>query len=251
MSGLVVAALAAVAFVAFATEAALGFAGTVLAVSLGAQLVPLDLLLPAFVPINLVLSLAIVLIDRRRIAWRHLALELAPPVALGAGLGLALFRLPARLHLQLGFALFVVGLALLELVRMREKGEAAAPSPWAARVLLCAGGLAHGLFGSGGPMIVYVLRRRLEDKAAFRATLAVVWLTLNSLLCANYAAMGLYAGELGAAMLAMAAVVGPAFAAGNRLHRRIEPELFHRVVVVVLLGAGAILAIRTGLALAA
>lgn len=249
MSGLVVAALAAVAFAAFVTEAALGFAGTVLAVSLGAQLVSLDRLLPAFVPINLVLSLWIAVGDRRRIAWRHLALELAPPLALGAAVGLALFRLPGRLHLQLGFALFVVALAALELWRLGA--GAAPPSRRAGRALLVAGGLAHGLFGSGGPMIVYVLRRRLEDKAVFRATLAVVWLSLNALLVANYAAMDLYGRELALPMAAMAAVVGPAFLAGDRLHRRIDPALFHRVVVAVLLGAGAILAIRTAALLAA
>lgn len=249
MSGLVLAALAAISFAAFATEAALGFAGTVLAVSLGAQVVPLDLLLPAFIPINLALSLSVALVDRTRIGWRQLAVELAPPVAIGAAIGLALFRLPARLHLQLAFGLFVVALAALELVRMRR--PASSPSRWAGRALLLAGGLAHGLFGAGGPLIVYVLRQRLTDKAAFRATLAIVWLTLNSLLCASYAAMDLYRSEVGTAMVAMAVVVAPAFIAGNRLHRAIEPALFHRVVVLLLLGAGALLAVRTGLALAA
>ena len=250
MSAVVVAALGAIAFAAFATEAALGFAGTVLAVSLGAQLVPLDVLLPAFVPINLALSLAIALRDRRRIAWRHLAVELAPPVAVGAIAGLALFRLPARLQLQLAFGLFVVGLAVVELWRLRGGAEAA-PSRWRGRALLATGGLAHGLFGAGGPMVVYVLRRRLTDKAAFRATLAVVWLSLNALLVANYAAMDLYSGALATPMAVMAAAVAPAFLVGDRLHRRIEPARFHRVVVVVLLGAGAVLAIRTGLELAA
>ncbi len=63
--------------------------------------------------------------------------------------------------------------------------------------------------------------------------------------------MDLYGRELAAPMIAMAVAVGPAFALGNRLHRRIDPALFHRVVVVVLLGAGAILVIRTAIALAA
>ncbi len=249
MSAALLMALAVIAFAAFATEAALGFAGTVLAVSLAAQLVPLDLLLPAFVPINLALSLSIAVGDRERIARRFLLVELAPPVALGAAIGLALFRLPWRLHLQLAFGLLVVSLAALELMRMRR--PAAMPSRWAGRALLCAGGLAHGLFGAGGPMIVYVLRQRLVDKAAFRATLAVVWLTLNALLVANYAAMHLYRSELAAPMIAMAAVVGPALVAGNRLHRAIEPALFHRVVVALLLAAGALLAVRTAIALAA
>ncbi len=250
MSVLVVAGLAAIAFAAFATEAALGFAGTVLAVSLGAQLVPLDLLLPAFVPINLALSLSIAVVDRSRIAWRHLAIELAPPVAAGAAIGLALFRLPGRLQLQLAFGLFVVALAAAELVRMRRPA-APPPARLTGRALLVAGGLAHGLFGAGGPMIVYVLRQWLADKATFRATLAIVWFSLNALLVANYAAMDLYRRELATPMLAMAAVVAPGFLLGNRLHRAIDPALFHRVVVLLLLCAGAFLAARTALALAA
>lgn len=250
MSWLVIGGLAAIAFVAFATEAALGFAGTVLAVSLGAQLVPLDVLLPAFVPINLLLSLSIALVDWRQVEWRQLALELAPPVAIGAAAGLALFRMPARLPLQLAFAVFVVALAAIDLVRLRGDAEAV-PGRWTRRLLLVLGGLAHGLFGAGGPMMVYVLRRRLGSKAAFRATLAVVWLVLNGLLVANYAAMDLYQVDLVPAMVAMVAVLGPAFVAGDRLHRRIDRDLFHRVVVVVLLGAGAVLAVRTALALAA
>ena len=248
MTGLVIGGLAAIAFVAFATEAALGFAGTVLTMSLGAQLVPLDVLLPIFVPINLLLSLSIALVDWRQVEWRALLLELCPPVALGAAAGLALFRMPARLHLQLAFGIFVFLLAALDLLRMRGDAEAV-PRRWTRRVLLVAGGMAHGLFGAGGPMFVYVLRRRFDGKAAFRATLAVVWLVLNGLLVANYAMMDLYSLDLAPAMVAMVTVLGPAFYIGDRLHRRVDPDVFHRIVVVVLLGAGAVLAVRTGIAL--
>ena len=59
-------ALFAIALVAFAVEGTLGFGSTVIAVSIGAQLVPLDELLPAFVPLNIVLSLSLL---RRPIAW--------------------------------------------------------------------------------------------------------------------------------------------------------------------------------------
>jgi hypothetical protein len=63
--------------------------------------------------------------------------------------------------------------------------------------------------------------------------------------------MHLYRRELAAPIIAMAAVVAPAFFAGNRIHRAIEPALFHRVVVLLLLVAGALLAVRTAIALAA
>ena len=105
-----------------------------------------------------------------------LAVEVAPAVGVGAAIGLALFHLPAKHVLALAFGVFVVGLATLQLAR---PGGEAARAPVAARLLLGLGGVAHGLFGTGGPMIVYVVRRRLADKRAFRATLAVLWFVLN------------------------------------------------------------------------
>ena len=62
---------------AFATEGAIGFGGTVLAASIGAQLVPLEVLLPAFVPLNLVLSSWLFTRGWRVVAWRTLAVEVA------------------------------------------------------------------------------------------------------------------------------------------------------------------------------
>src|SRR6187549_3790329 len=106
------AVLGAIALIAFTTEGAIGFGGTVIAASLGAQLVALDELLPAFVPVNMALSLWLLATGSRAIAWRMLALEIAPAVALGAAAGLALFHLPAKAALALAFGAFVAGLAI-------------------------------------------------------------------------------------------------------------------------------------------
>jgi uncharacterized protein len=239
-------ALAAVALIAFATEGAIGFGGTVLAASLGAQLVPLDVLLPAFVPLNLVMSSWLFVRGARTVAWRMLA-EVAPPVAAGAAVGLALFHLPGKTWLILAFSAFVIGLAVLELARPAAKELGRAPRFG----LLGLGGIAHGLFGTGGPLIVYVVRRRLGDKLAFRSTLAVVWLVLNVALLANFASAGLYVAPVGETLVAVAIVIVPGLALGDRIHHRLDAARFERAVWVVLLGAGLALAIRSALALAA
>ena len=236
--------LALIALGAFATEAAIGFGATVLTVSLGAHLLPLDELLPAFVPVNMALSSWLLLRNRRLVEWRRLAVELAPPVALGTAGGIALFHLPHRLALQLAFAIFVVLLAALELGRL-ARAASPTPSRRAATALYGLGGLAHGLFGSGGPMIVYVLRRSLADKGAFRATLSVVWLVLNTALLVNFASMGLFTRTTATASACFAAAVLPGLFIGQRLHGALDARTFHRVVLVVLLGAGTLLAVRT------
>jgi hypothetical protein len=253
MSAVLCAAVFAVALAAFVTEGAIGFGGTVIVACIGAQLVPLDVLLPAFVPINIALSAWLVARGARRIAWRMLVRDVAPPVAAGAVCGLVLFRVVeaagarASSALALVFGLFVVALAALQL-----GARGAARLSRARRLgLLAAGGVAHGMFGTGGPMIVYVVRRALPDAGAFRATLAVLWLALNAALLASFASAGLYAArpalETGV-VLAVALV--PGLALGERVHRALDPARFERAVWILLLVAGAALVVRSAYALA-
>ncbi len=234
--------LGVIALAAFATEGAIGFGGTVLAASLGAQLVPLELLLPAFVPLNMLLSGWLVGRGLRTVAWRLLAVEVAPAVGIGAAIGLALFHLPAKDVFAFGFGAFVVGLACLQLAR-----PAGGPLPRAMHyVLLGLGGVVHGLFGTGGPMIVYVLRRRLPDKTAFRSTLAVLWFVLNIALLANYASADLYHEGTFRTFAVIALTIAPGLYIGERVHRKLDAARFERVVWLVLLFAGLALAIRYG-----
>jgi hypothetical protein len=235
--------IALIALTAFGTEGAIGFGGTVIAACLGAQLIPLDELLPAFVPLNLAMSAWLLITGRDAIAWRILLRTIAIPVAIGAAIGLALFHVPAKTLLAAIFGGFVALLATVQLFR-----PASRPLPllWQ-RVFLVAGGVAHGLFGTGGPMIVYVTRRELADKRAFRATLAVLWFVLNIALLVNFLSLGLYTrhtAELGGAIgLALL----PGLWLGQRLHDALDGARFERVVWTLLLVAGLALAIRSAL----
>lgn len=238
-------ALGIIALVAFCTEGAIGFGATVIAASVGAQLVPLDELLPAFVPVNMALSAYLLLAGVRAIAWRLLVVEIGPAVAIGAAVGLALFHLPAKGVLALAFGVFVSGLAILQLVRPATRPLARA---WR-YLMLGIGGLAHGLFGTGGPMIVYVARRRVEDKRVFRATLAALWLTLNCALLVNFWSADLYTRATLDKGLAIGLAVLPGLWIGERIHRALDAARFERVVWILLLVAGAALAVRSALAL--
>jgi hypothetical protein len=237
--------IAGVALAAFATEGAIGFGGTVLAASLGAQLVPLDVLLPAFVILNLVLSSWLLGRGRDAIAWRVLGRDVAPPVAAGAAVGLALFHLPGQAWLILAFSAFVIGLAIFQLAKPAEGSLSRAPRI----ALLVIGGIAHGLFGTGGPMIVYVVRRSLPDKRAFRATLAVLWLVLNIALVINFASAGLYVAPVDHVVIALAITILPGLVLGDFIHHKLDAQRFERVVWLLLLAAGLALAIRTALSL--
>jgi len=230
-----------IALAAFATEGAIGFGGTVLAASIGAQAVALDTLLPAFVPLNMVLSTWLLLRGLRSVAWRMLAVEVAPSVGVGAAIGLALFHVPAKTALALAFGVFVAGLSAFRLLRPDDR-----PLSRPLRLgLLVLGGIAHGLFATGCPMIVYVVRRRLSDNAAFRSTLAVLGLALNAAVLINYATAGAYVREVGDIGIVLAITMVPGLFLGERVHRKLDAAKFERVVWVVLLLAGIALGLRS------
>lgn len=237
--------LGCIALIAFVTEGAIGFGGTVIAASIGAQLLPLEELLPAFVPVNMALSAWLLASGAGAVQWRFLLREIAPAVVVGAAAGLMLFHLPEKAALAFGFGVFVTGLAALQLIRPATRDL---PPTWRYG-LLGLGGIAHGLFGTGGPMIVYVTRRRIDDKRAFRATLALLWLSLNTALLVNFASLGLYTRDTFETGAAIALAVVPGLVIGERIHRALDPARFERVVWVLLLVAGAALALRNALAL--
>jgi uncharacterized membrane protein YfcA len=237
--------LALIAAVAFTAEGAIGFGATVITVSLGAQLVPLDVLLPAWVPLNLAMSTFLVLRNRQHIAWRFLLVDIVPIVAAGTAVGILLFHLPNKTLFAAILGAFVAALALLQLLRPATRPLARA---WQ-YVFLAIGGVAHGLFGSGGPMIVYVARRRLPDAAAFRATLCLLWFVLNIALVVNYSALGLFTETTGTYSLVIAALLVPGVFLGNKLHYALSPTTFERCVWIGLFVAGLALAVRSALAL--
>ena len=239
--------LIAIVTVAFATETAIGFGATLIAVSLGSLLTPIDELLHAIVPLNVALSAAVTLRARGHIDGRLLLKQVLPAMAIGLPFGVFAFaRLPIRTS-KTALGVFVLGLAALEIVKMvrarEEREEKPLPRPLAI-ALLVLGGVVHGAFATGGPPVVYVCGRLVKDKRVFRATLSSLWLVLGVVLLAVYA----HGGHLGAASFRLSATLAPGLVlgliSGEIAHGRIPERAFRATVFVMLAAVGATLAIR-------
>lgn len=238
-------AIAAVVAIAFCAESMTGFGGTVITVTLGAQFLPLDRLLPLYVPVNCALSAWIAWRDRRFIAASLLGRRILPSMAAGMAVGLAIYRgAPPGPALLLAYAALVAALAVWELARRAPVDGDPAPPLSAQLAALIAGGVIHGLYGSGGPLVVWASSRELRDKSALRATLAVLWLGLGAALIVQYASLG----QLGPRSLVGSAALVPVLVAaswvGQRLHDRVAPRAFRRLVHALLLAGALSLAIR-------
>ncbi len=233
---------------AFTVEATRGFGATVVAVTAVAPWWSIPAFLPAFVSLNLGLSGYLLVRYSRHVRWRWLGAVLLPPMLAGLPLGWWLGGVLSNIWLRRLFGAFAASLAALELGalwrahRAREPGSEDLPRPALPRArrvaLLLAGGLVHGLFATGGPMAVYVAARDVRQPGAFRATLAVLWFSLNAVLVAAFAARS----QLGLAHAALAGAMLPGLAlgiaTGEWLHRRVPRHHFAAAVYALLLGAG-------------
>ena len=235
-------------FLAFLTEAAVGFGATILTVTLASHLIPLKVLLPAFVPLNMLLSLWVVVSHHEQIDRARLTRRILPAVAVGMLLGMGAYRLGSPEGLLLAFGAFVLVLSSVELVRaLRTERPPERMPAWRSMLMLGAGGLIHGMFGSGGPLIVYVAGRQLHDKGRFRATLAALWLILNAVLLVSY----LLSDELNTQTLTTSAMMLPmlglGIVVGERAHKLLPQRAFRVTVWLVLLIAALIRVARSAM----
>jgi uncharacterized membrane protein YfcA len=108
----------------------------------------------------------------------------------------------------------------------------------AERAAVLGAGVVHGLFSSGGPLLVWALGRSPIEKSAFRATLSAVWVVMASTLTLAYAWNGRVGRSSLAASAALLPVLAVSLAAGEWLHRRLDGERFRALVYSLLLVAG-------------
>jgi uncharacterized membrane protein YfcA len=114
---------------------------------------------------------------------------------------------------------------------------------------LAAGGLSGALRAatsmSGPPVVLYALSRFGDDVERFRANVLGVLLPGSLVTIAGVAVAGLIDGEI----LLACAVAAPTMIAGTilggQLRRSVQPALFRRAVLSVLIGATAVILVTT------
>jgi uncharacterized protein len=227
-------------------ETVAGFGSTMLTVLLAAYLYPVQRVLPVFIPVNVLLSLYILGRHRDGIDWRLLVRRILPWMIAGLPLGLWAFSVGDHRLFKLAFALFVVASSAWQLAGCLWRGAAAptAPSAGWGSALLFVGGVVHGMYGTGGPMAVYVAASEIATKRRFRSTLSALWLALNTVLLSAYASAGFVTRATVHESLILVASLLVGIPLGEWLHRRIDDRTFRIMVYTILMGAGAALAAR-------
>jgi uncharacterized protein len=226
-------------FFAYGTLALAGFGSTVLILSAASVFMPVKELMAPIIVLNVATIIGLVVTHPRELDFPLIKSIVFPRFLIMFPIGFAIYQAFSPDFLRLLLALLVIGMAVhsLYLAGLRPEVERGKASVF----WLYLAGLVHGLFVSGGPFLVYYTSRLNLSKEKFRISLLFIWLALDFVLLAGYAAFGqiTVAHLLLAAKLLPAALVG--LVIGDRLQHRIPQARFLLFIDGLLLLLGVVL----------
>ncbi len=262
------AAFLLVIFLSNVIQGITGFAGTILAMPPGLMLVGYDVARPVLNALGLLSGIYVFAGNREKVCWAELK-RIAAVMSAGIAAGLlAKGYFAGResiLYPPLG--IFVLLLAIQGLAGLwkagRQGGPAASGSVLNSRKqgeegtgerpdrkvpgkgsnilswgLLGLAGFVHGIFVSGGPLLIGYLTKRLDDKKAFRATISTVWILLNSIILIDDIRTGLWGSELIKLQLISIPFFLGGMALGGKLVRRMSQNAFMIMTYILLMISG-------------
>lgn len=228
-----------VVVLAFTVQTAIGFASTLICVTLGAHLLPIPEIVLLMVPLSLVQNVYILARHHGGVRWRLLRTRVLPAMITGAAIGYLGVRSYAGDWMRLVFAALVCVLSARELWRLHRTAHDERPlAAWISALVIFVGGVIHGVYATGGPPLAYALGRENLPKHELRSTLSVIWIVMNGALTATLALDHRYDAS---SVPRLAVVVGTlpiAVVLGEVVHRRVDELRFKKALYALLLAAG-------------
>ena len=214
-----------------------GFGNQIVALPLLAMLVGLDAGKCTLVVLGTVMYTILTVRWHRRVNWRELAV-----VVLLAGVGLIIgmyvFEQLNERFAKRALGAFVLAMGLQGL--LRPSLLKLVPQS-VAKVLVLAGGVVHGAFTTGGPLLVIYAQRAMPEKGEFRSTLAVMWIILNLGLMTGWTITHNWSPQTPTLCLIGLPFLFAGLTLGEYLHHKLDGPAFRATVNGVLILNGLVL----------
>ncbi|MDR1370903.1 MAG: sulfite exporter TauE/SafE family protein [Dysgonamonadaceae bacterium] len=228
-----------VVFITHTLEAVTGFGCTVLAFPFVIALMG-DLEIAKIVLSVLAWALALyfVITKYKQIQWNQFGI-IVLLAGLGMPAGMLLFRNLDAAILKKALGVFILLSAAIQLYKsfVPATGTRSLPK-WLGYMFLLSGGIVHGAFAIGGPLIVLYSSNKIPDKGQFRATMCLLWAILNTVLMVQYVLEKKLTPAIGYELLFLLPFLVAGIFAGEVIHKRVSEILFKKVVFSSLLLVG-------------
>lgn len=233
-------ASAAILAIAYFIRGIAGFGSALIAVPLLAFVLPFSLVVPLMILLDYLASLSQGMRNRSEVRWKEI-LPLIPFSMVGVVIAMQFLTQADALVLIKALGVFVILYGLYTLSGFRPKTGAA--RDWGVLAGL-SGGMIGTLFGTGGPFYVSYFDARGLGKAAFRATLATMFLLDGAWLLTAYAVAGRFTPNF----LTLAVLALPILAffmyLGGHVHTKLTEVQFQRGIGVLLIVSGVALLVK-------
>lgn len=222
--------------VAYTVYGLTGFGAAIIAIPLLAHFFPLRFAVPMMLVFDLFAGLLLGLKNRKHLDRQEL-LRLLPFLLLGMGAGVTLLAQASERWLLLLLGTFVLSYASWSLL------SKVVPAPVSAGWAIPAGvigGAFTALYGTGGPVYMIYLARRLPDKTVMRATIGVLIFGTALIRLALFTGSGFYTQRdllpLAFALLPCALI---GYLVGSHLHAHMPTQRAVQAVWLLLIAGGA------------
>lgn len=216
-------------------QAITGFAGTLISMPPTIKLIGADEAKALLNAIAQISSLMIVCSGFKHINWKEFG-RIFVCMIIGMTVGVWIYsHFPLR-QLLVAYGIMIICIALKKL--FIKGGSQKQMSAWFMICILLAAGVIHGMFVSGGALLVVYAAMVLKDKEEFRATVALIWVTTGFYITVPQA----LSGGFDAHVLSLLVVgIIPVFAGtfiGTCLVKKIPQDIFMKITYVLLLLSG-------------
>jgi uncharacterized membrane protein YfcA len=236
-------------FITHTLEVITGFGGAVLAMPFVTSLIGMREGVMVITSLGWVLAAYIAIVKRKMINWRQFVI-ICGFMLIGLPIGMNLCRKFDVLLLKRVLAIFITAVSIwhlcLRLFRKNQNkdernaaGALRGPRAVPYYIILIVGGIIHGMLSTGGPLVVIYASRTLPEKGAFRATLCLLWVVLNSLIIAMYIIEGSFTSSITGTMGIIAPFIVLGIVVGDKIHDKLNERMFSIIVFAMLLVTGA------------
>lgn len=219
-------------------QAITGFAGTLISMPPTIKLIGVGEAKALLNAIAQISSLMIVCTGFKHINWKEFA-RMFICMIIGMAAGIKIFEIFPLHQLLILYGIMIITIALKKLLFSRTSQKKPSLPQWFMLIILLAAGIIHGMFVSGGALLVVYAAAVLKDKEEFRATIAMIWLTTGCYMTGTQIMLGNFNTHV--IMLIIVGIV-PVFVGtfiGTKLVKKIPQDVFMKLTYVLLLLSGA------------
>lgn len=232
-------------------QAITGFAGTLISMPPTIKLIGVGEAKALLNAIAQISSLMIVCTGFKHINWKEFT-RMFICMIIGMAAGIKIFEIFPLHQLLILYGIMIIAIAIKKLLFSRTNTDKASYNSKTSSehgstsisklfmlIILLTAGIIHGMFVSGGALLVVYAAAVLKDKEEFRATIAMIWLTTGCYMTGTQIMLGNFNTHV--IMLLIVGIV-PVFAGtliGTKLVKKIPQKIFMKLTYILLLLSGA------------